>query len=365
MKNLLGIYIHVPFCKSKCPYCSFYSVKSSDELKIKYVNKLCTEIISWGNKLNKKVDTIYFGGGTPSLLGADEIIKILKCINENFEVLNPEITLEVNPADYAFIDFEKLSFYGVNRISVGAQTLDDKGLKILGRRHSGKDILNTYSQIKLAKIDNISFDLILGFPGQTKKDIDTFINFYKENRLSHLSAYLLKVEEGTSYSKSSLNFADEDLCSEFYMYVSDKMRSLGYNHYEISNFAISGKESKHNLKYWNLDDYLGIGPSAHSFINGKRFYYENNLKNFLSFSKINYEGMGGAPEEYAMLRLRLSSGLENKVYKEKFGFDIPKEYFKKAERFKNLGLVKIGSDSISLTPKGFLLSNKIIGDLIF
>lgn len=364
MQKSLGIYIHIPFCEKKCPYCSFYSVKCSEEMQQKYTEKVCAEIEKWGKNLKRRVSTIYFGGGTPSLIGAEKIIKILDTINKNFEVLNPEITLEVNPADYSSVDFEKLAFSGVNRVSVGAQALDDKSLKVLGRRHSVNDIIKTYESVKLAKIDNISFDMIIGFPGQSLDDIKNFLNFYKENRLSHLSAYLLKVEPGTPYFESNLEFISDDICSDFYIFISNEMKKMGYEHYEISNFSLPGKRSRHNMKYWNLEDYLGIGPSAHSLIDGKRFYYENDINNFILSPKILDEGIGGTPEEYAMLRLRISDGLVNEEYQKKFGKSIPEEYFKKAKKFEDFGLVKINENNIVLSPKGFLLSNKIIGDLI-
>lgn len=365
MGSSLGIYIHVPFCEKKCPYCNFYSVKCSEDLEEKYLERTLFEIEKWGKSLKRKVNTIYFGGGTPSLLSLEKILKILDSIKKNFNLDSPEITLEVNPADYSLLDFERLAYAGVNRISVGAQSLDEKGLKILGRRHSVEDILKTYSRIKLAKIDNISLDMIVGFPEQKKSDIDNFIDYVKENNIPHLSAYLLKVEPDTPYGKSNLNFLSDEVCSDFYMYISQKMKSLGYNHYEISNFSLPGMQSRHNMKYWNLDDYLGIGPSAHSLINKERFYYGGSVDEFIKTAEIKQEGAGGTPEEYAMLRLRLGSGLTNEGYKEKFGEDIPKEYFEKAKKFEELKLLEIHENKISLTLKGFLLSNKIISDLIF
>lgn len=364
MQKSLGIYIHIPFCEKKCPYCSFYSVKCSEKIQNKYTEKVCTELKKWGKILKRRVSTVYFGGGTPSLVGAEKIIKILNAINENFEVSSPEITLEVNPADYSLVDFEKLAFSGVNRVSIGAQSLDDESLKTLGRRHNANDVIKTYESVQSAKINNISLDLIVGFPGQSIQNIKNFLNFYKENRISHLSAYLLKVEPGTPYAESGFEFISDDICSDFYIFISNEMKKMGYEHYEISNFSLPGKHSKHNLRYWNLEDYLGVGPSAHSLIDGKRFYYENDINNFISNPQILNEGIGGTPEEYAMLRLRLSDGLLSEEYQKNFGVNIPEEYFKKAKKYEDFGLVKINENNIALTPKGFLLSNKIIGDLI-
>ena len=367
MENSLGIYVHVPFCKSKCPYCSFYSVKDCDRLQQLYTESLASEIVKWGKRLPKikTVDTVYFGGGTPSVLELPNILRILSLIKENFTLKDPEITLEVNPADYSYLDFEKLAEGGVNRVSVGAQSLNGEGLKILGRRHSAKDTEETCKQVKNAGIKNISLDLIVGYPGQTKKDIKKFIDFCAENQIPHISAYLLKVEEGTPYGKSKLRFASDELCSDFYMYISSTMKKLGYNHYEISNFSLPGKESRHNLKYWNLNDYLGLGPSAHSLLGRERFYYEGDLGKFISSAAPCSEGKGGSPEEYVMLRLRLASGISKGDYEKRFGVSMPQDYFRKAERFEKLGLVEIHEGRINLTPKGFLLSNKIIGDLIF
>lgn len=363
----LGIYIHIPFCKKKCPYCSFYSVESSENLQDIYINKVCEEISKWSKTLKKQVNTIYFGGGTPSLINTNNISKILGAINNNFKVIKPEITLEVNPADYRSIDFEKLKFLGVNRISLGVQSLDDSELKILGRRHNSEDVYSTYYQIRNAKIDNISFDFIIGTPNQTVESLDKFINFCSDNNIPHVSAYLLKVEEGTPYfyNRNSLNFLSDDRCSDFYMYFSERMKKLKYNHYEISNFALDGFESKHNSRYWNLSEYLGVGPSAHSFINGKRFFYNENIEEFILNPKILSEGDGGSEEEYVMLQLRLSKGLVNQNYRLRFKKDIPEEYFKKAEKYKKLGLLKYNENNISLTHKGFLLSNKIISDILF
>ena len=176
-KNTLGIYIHVPFCKKKCPYCSFYSVSSEERLVSEYVTSLCEEIQKWGKKTDFEVDTIYFGGGTPSVLKTDEILRILFCIKENFKLISPEITIEVNPGDHKNIDFEKLYYYRVNRISLGAQAFKDSALKILGRRHSVRSIEDSINTIKEAKINNISLDLIIGTPEQKTDDIYDFLYF--------------------------------------------------------------------------------------------------------------------------------------------------------------------------------------------
>ncbi len=357
----------MPFCKSKCLYCDFYSVVPSQTEK--YFQKVCTEIERWGRVLSDRiVNTIYFGGGTPSLLECDNICDILNAIYNNFKISNNkiEITIEINPADYKLIDFEKLKFHGVNRISVGAQSLNDSEFKTLGRRHNVEDIFSTYNQIKESGIKNISFDAILGIPNQTQKSIDDFLNFCKYNQISHISAYLLKIEEGTQFYKNqkTLNFPSEDESAEIYMHVCEVLKKCGYNHYEISNFSVPGFESQHNLKYWNLDEYLGIGPSAHSLINNARFCYSNNINKFINHSEILSEGKFEPEKEYAMLRLRLFDGLKNELYRKKFGKDIPEIYSEKTQKYNNLGLIECNNVEIRLTEKGFLLSNAIISDIL-
>ena len=366
VNDTLGVYIHVPFCKSKCPYCDFYSV-TDISLIDSYVNSICSQINYWGKKTKKDVDTIYFGGGTPSLIGTEKILKILSFIKNNFNVKKTaEITLEVNPGDCFFIDFEKLKSEGVNRISLGAQSLNDSQLKILGRRHGVEDIIKSVDIIKSAKIENISLDLILGAPEQTDEDIKTFADFCKDSKIPHVSAYILKVEKGTPYyfNKEKLNFYSDDNLADIYLYACKLLSESGYNHYEISNFAKSGFESKHNLKYWKLNEYLGIGPAAHSLIDGKRFYYEKDLKKFISDPKVKKEENFEAEKEFVMLALRTKWGIKNGEYKAFFGKDIPKKYFKKTKKFESFGLVTTAEDEIKLTEKGFLLSNYIISEIM-
>lgn len=363
-KSNLGIYIHVPFCRSKCPYCDFYSL-TDDSQKEKYVNAVCRELELRGKKIDKTVDTIYFGGGTPSLLLADDTIKILQTVKDNFKVLNPEITMEINPADTEFLDLERLKFNGLNRASLGAQAVNNSQLKILGRRHNTDDIKKSVNLLKVCGINNISLDIILGVPEQKNENIEEFVNFCSANDIPHISAYMLKIEDGTPYyfNKENLKFWSDDELADFYNYVCEILREHGYSHYEISNFAKDGFESRHNLKYWNLDDYLGIGPSAHSFVDGKRFYYEKNLKNFIDNAKIEYEKTD-LEKEFIMLALRTKWGITNESFKEKVGYDLPKIYFDRAKKFEEYGLVKCSESEIKINESGFLVSNAIISEII-
>lgn len=365
-KNTLGLYIHIPFCKSKCPYCSFYSVLNEENLVKGYVDALCKEIEKRGKKTDFEVDTVYFGGGTPSVLKTNDILKILFSISENFKLKNPEITVEINPGDYENIDFEKLCYYGINRISLGAQAINDSALKILGRRHNVKDIICAINTIQKEKINNISLDLIIGTPEQKTSDIYDFVYFCKESNVPHISSYMLKIEKNTPFyfNKDNLMFFEEDEFADFYFYTCEIMKKFAFNHYEISNFSKKGFESKHNLKYWNLDDYLGFGPSAHSLFCGKRFYYENDLIKFLNSPKVISEGDFEPEKELIMLSLRTSEGLTNQKFKNKIGKDIPEIYFNRAKKFQKYGFLECDNNSIRLTEKGFLVSNSIISEIL-
>lgn len=363
-KNGLGIYIHVPFCRSKCPYCDFYSL-TDDTGTESYVGAVCRELGLWGKKIDKPVDTVYFGGGTPSMLSAEHIVKILCAVKDNFKISDPEITMEINPADTEFLDLEKLNFFGLNRVSLGAQSLSDSQLKILGRRHNVGDIEKSVNLIKSQGINSISLDIILGAPEQKNSDIDDFVNFCVTNNIPHVSAYILKIEQGTPYyfNKAGLKFWSDDRLADFYDYACAVLKAHGYSHYEISNFSKSGFESKHNLKYWLLDEYLGVGPSAHSFVGGKRFYYPRDLKKFLSNARTEYEKTD-LEKEFIMLALRTKWGVTNKKFKEKLGYDLPRIYFDKAKKFEKYGLMRCSPDAIGINECGFLISNAIISEII-
>ena len=374
MENL-GLYIHVPFCLKKCPYCDFYSVHLNSDLLNRYLESLKNELINWAEKLksnghdSKIIDTIYFGGGTPNLLGNKNIAKILNLIREEFNLENEknlEVTLEVNPTKFDEIDFETLRKTGVNRLSIGMQSSDDKELKLLGRTHTQEAVEYTVKKAQKADFDNISLDLMLCTPEQTKESLQKSIDFCEKLQVQHISAYLLKIEKGTKYylNKDKLNLKDDDTQSEIYLFTCSELEKRGFMQYEISNFSKSGFQSKHNLKYWNAEEYLGIGPSAHSFLDGKRFFYERDFKKFIEDPKTIEDGIGGDIEEYVMLRLRLTEGLKKSTFHERFDMNVPKRYFDKAKFYEKYGLTKVSNDGFNLNPKGFLVSNELIADMI-
>lgn len=351
-----GLYIHVPFCVSKCPYCDFYSVKYGQETAESYTEAVIRNVLHYGGEF----DTVYFGGGTPFLLW-EKICEILSFVNI---AKGAEITIEANPCT---VDAQKLAILrsaGINRISFGVQSLCDNELKSLGRRHDRDTAINAVITAKEQGFDNISADIMLGTPGQTLDSVICTVQRLAELPITHISAYMLKIEENTPFANIKPELPDEEKVCSLYIKVTELLADLGFLQYEISNYAKEGFSCRHNLKYWNCEEYLGIGPAAHSYYKGKRFFVERDLNAFISdkYQKTSVEdGDPGGYEEYAMLRLRLSEGLKLSEYKARGGDadmlkhalgTIPCEYF------------LFDGDKISLTPEGFLVSNMIIGRLL-
>lgn len=320
-----------------------------------YITALKREIKQWGGKLNRPIDTIYLGGGTPSLV-AEYLPDILECVRENFKVLNnAEITLEINPQKdiQDILKFAKSA--GINRLSIGAQSGDDSELLTLGRTHTTADTINAVKTARILGFSNISLDLMLGLPRSTTKSLKKSLDFLLALNPDHISAYILKIEPNTLFYKNeqALELPDEDNTCDQYLFMCDYLKNHGFSHYEISNFSKDGYESRHNLKYWNCEEYLGIGPSAHSFLKGRRFYYPRELKSFIAGNIPIPDGTGGDENEKTMLALRLESGV-----------DLKKINHNKAYLFEKMGLGTINNDSFSLTDQGMLVSNQIITELL-
>lgn len=362
-----GLYIHIPFCASKCPYCDFYSFTADEETKDRYTASIIKNINIIQDKTNKAFSTVYFGGGTPSLIGSKRLCEIIKNINR----LNDcEVTVECNPSDlcknWSGEDMLQLALSGANRISMGMQSAVDAERKALGRQAGQNEVRRAVELVKQAGIDNFSLDLMLGTPKQTIDSIKQSIEFCAEGGAKHVSSYLLKIEQGTPFAKVEklLDLPDEDECCDMYLAACEMLEEYGYRQYEISNFSIPGFESRHNLIYWDCREYIGIGASAHSFFGGKRFYYDRDASAFMDGAPAIEDGNGGSFEEYVMLRLRLTEGLKSEFVKARFGFDIPSEMLERARFYEKNGMAKVTDSSISLTPKGFLVSNSIIADLL-
>ena len=364
MKNT-GVYLHIPFCKSKCPYCDFFSERADDDTFEKYTDELCRRIEYFGEKLCRKADTLYFGGGTPGVLGAERLCRIYDSAKNAFYIDNDaEVTVEINP-EKKDIDLDMLRKRGFNRISLGLQSSDDGELRLLGRLHDSAQAAKCTERLKEAGFDNFSLDLMIATPSQTKESLMRSIDFCARQGAKHISAYILKIEEGTKYCKirDRLSIADEDEQAEMYLMACERLEEYGYRQYEISNFAFEGYESRHNLKYWHDEEYIGIGPSAHSFIDGRRFYYGRSFEDFYK-NIITDDGEGGTPEEYIMLSLRLTEGLTYAGYRKRFGCELPEKYIRNALKLVPYGLVCIDDRALKLTKEGFLVSNAVISEII-
>mgnify|MGYP000071364892 CR=1 FL=1 len=366
--NTIELYIHIPFCKSKCRYCDFCSFRAEERTIHAYLGKLKEELIFWGKKLAARdVVTVFIGGGTPSYLRREDIQMICETIFEHFHICeDAEITIEANPGT---VDLKKLCTYrenGINRISFGLQSTVKEELEYLGRIHTYEEFLQSFDWARQAGFLNINVDLMSAVPKQTLTSYEE--NLRKIAKLSpeHISAYSLIIEEGTPFYED--NKLEELLPSEedevlMYRMTEKILNEYGYDKYEISNYAKPGFESRHNSSYWECGEYIGIGPSAHSFFNGKRFFYDRSIENFKA-NKIINDGEGGTAEEYIMLSLRLKKGLDTEEYAKKYGTPLPQSFFKKTDLYVKNGFMEHNGTSFSFTPKGFLVSNTILADLI-
>lgn len=363
---MLGIYVHIPFCKSKCPYCDFYSLRYTDDLMDRYLSALMEDIRETAKTVSEEIDTVYFGGGTPSVFGGERIAEILSVIKECYKLSNPEITVECNPSTMNSVFYETILRAGVNRISLGMQSAVDRERKSLGRIADKEQVARSIAEAREAGINNISLDMMLGVPHQTVESLDESIAFIKEQNVEHISAYMLKLEEGTYFHKNShkLNLPDDDTVCDMYLHFSEQMQKLGYEHYEISNFAKPERQSKHNTKYWRDEEYIGFGPSAYSFYKGERYHYDADIEKYIAAGEIVSDETGGDAEEYIMLALRLKKGLVFDEYMKRYDRALPEGFFEKAEQFETKGLLISDDNHIALTTEGFLLSNAIIGELI-
>lgn len=370
-KKPLGLYIHIPFCLGgKCPYCDFYSLPYDAGLAEQYIEAARRCLREWGEKAKgRSVDTIYFGGGTPSLLG-EGLVTLLEQIHECFTLTpDAEITLEANPASVSGEMLTLLRSAGFNRLSLGMQSACEAELSTLGRKHTAEDTKFVYYEAREAGFNNISLDLMLCLPGQSMESIRESVDFASALGAEHLSAYLLKIEEGTPFYKKKEDLLrrmpDDDGQAETYLAVCELLGEKGYRQYEISNFARDGRVSRHNLKYWNCEEYLGIGPSAHSYFEGERFYYPRDLAGFVSGAKPIPDGRGGSMEEYLMLRLRLTEGVTEKGLRARFNCGLEALDAARIKALVQAGLAESDELSFRLTPKGFAVSNSVIGYLIF
>ncbi len=375
----LGIYIHIPFCKSKCAYCDFYSFSPRDgRVYAAYTDALIKHIsdyrIAGGDYAP---DTVYIGGGTPTVLPEEDMLRLLRAVKSTFRLTkNAEYTMECNPATVDLSTLKKYRKMGVNRISIGLQSAHDGELRALGRIHTRAEFEESYKIIREAKFDNVSIDLMYGIPYQTLDSWLATLRYVISLRPEHISLYNLKLEEGTPlYSVApTLPRADDE--TEFAMYSSaiDLLAAHGYRQYEISNFSREGYESRHNLKYWCCEEYLGFGPGAHSYFKDIRFSYKRDISNYIKcnlgqstdemtdeYEQIPLrERMG----EYIMLRMRLNDGIDSRKFLSLFGKDFGMTYGGRLEKYIRGGLVVHQGGRYFFTRQGMFVSNYILSDIL-
>ena len=372
----LGVYIHIPFCASKCGYCDFYSLPNCENRMNRYQEALLSHIEeAQGTMAPYYIDTVYFGGGTPSYYGAKRLAEIFNVLKQTGRVLkSAEVTVECNPDSVTRRDLRLLRREGFNRISLGVQSTNDELLKIIGRRHDFAQVKKAVKMIRAEGFKNLSLDLIYGLPHQTKADWVETLARAIDLAPEHISCYGLKLEEGTpmyrEYMDSPLLPSDDDQ-ADMYLYAVDTLSHYGYDQYEVSNFAKRGNESRHNMKYWNLEDYLGFGPGAHSCIGDTRYSFVRDLEEYIlgmgEGSKLldEYEKLDELDRaaEYIMLGMRRNIGIceaeYQRIYRSSFAAieELLREYEKD-------GWTRQNGERWCFTPTGFLLSNILIGSLL-
>lgn len=370
----LGLYIHIPFCKSKCVYCDFYSLPNREDWMDRYTAALCRQLAEISRQTSAHaVDTIYFGGGTPSYLGAKRLKQILKTVEKRYRIAKkPEITLEANPDSVGdWKNLRSLRRAGFNRLSLGVQSADDGQLQLLSRPHTFAQAQEAVAAARRAKFKNVSLDLIYGLPGQSMESWQDTLEKAAALTPEHLSCYGLKVEEGTPLwdMQDDLDMPDDDLQADMYLWTETRLAELGYQQYEISNFSKPGFESRHNMKYWTLAEYAGFGPGAHSDLGDVRYAYVSDLAAYCQGVEEAREDILSENDripqrerdiEYIMLGLRTVKGISRQEFEYRFRlpFGPVQEVL---ERFEKEGRALLRGGRWRLTPEGFLISNQIIG----
>ena len=372
-----GVYVHIPFCSSRCSYCDFATGLYQGELAERYVRGLGNEIQN-SRYTCETVDTIYFGGGTPSLLAPSQLERILAALYDKFTIAaETEITLEINPGSATPEKLRAFRSLGVNRASFGAQTFDDAELAKLGRSHNTADALRTFADLRDADFANVSFDLIAGLPGQTLDGWQRNIKQALDLDPEHLSFYLLEVHSGTPLAEHIRRgiqpVPDDDLASVMYEWMIEQAAAAGYEHYEISNLCRPGFHSRHNVKYWTAAPYYGFGCSAHSYDGHTRRW--SNHRDVLQYLEMIERGVSSVVEEQQLsqtdvraealfLGMRLMQGVDLRRYRDSFGVDLRDEHREDLDRFCKAGLVEFDGDLIRLTRTGALLSNEVFAAFV-
>lgn len=378
----LGLYFHIPFCRSKCAYCDFNSAPpSSDEIVTEYINALIAHMEDYREAVRSyEPDTVFIGGGTPTSIPPSELVRLIRAIRKNFRLAkDAEFTVEANPATVTYPTLLKLHRLGVNRLSIGLQSAHENELKSLSRIHTRQDFVRSYRMAREARFDNINIDLMFGIPGQTPESLAHTMRWVASLRPEHISLYDLKIEPNTAFGKNYEEIApllpDEDTEADMYIASIDSLYAMDYEQYEISNFSRPGFRCRHNLKYWNCDEYLGFGVSAHSFFNGNRFSWTPNIRDYIQGvtvkdSKVRLtdenEAIGERERmgEYIILRLRLTDGISEREFSRRFGLSFETLYGEKCRKFIQHGFMTAKNGRFALTPSGMFISNYILTELL-
>ena len=385
MEEKLGIYIHIPFCEKKCRYCGFLSFPGyDDEAYESYTRALCAEIENCNEEFAAKysVDTVFVGGGTPSLLSEERMGRIFGSLGRTFNIeRDAEITTESNPNSVTQEKFEAYRTIGINRLSMGAQSMDDRILNALGRVHKKEDVLRAYEAARKAGFDNINIDLMFGVPEQSLGDVMDSVKQVIELGPEHISLYGLQLEEDTifyeEYKSGILDVPEEAEERRMYHEAVNALKTAGYEHYEISNFALSGRKCRHNLKYWQLDNYLGLGLGAHSYIAGSRSKVVDSMDDYLALVSAgrrptdpkahSFDSHKDAMGIYVFTALRKTEGVDTEDFERRFGISFFARYRDKADIIKEYmdrGMLKMSGKYLQLTEEGIDISNDIMSEFV-
>lgn len=355
-----GLYVHIPFCQSRCRYCDFTSTPGQSAVPDAYITALLRDFEAFAPQ-GRRPATVYFGGGTPSLLAPAQVRRLLAAFAP---APGAEITLEANPES---VTAEKLAGWraaGVNRLSLGVQTASDESLKRLGRLHRAADAEAALKLARAAGLDNVSADVMLALPGYTTGEFDATLALLRRGGACHISAYMLKIEPGTPFGKRPpAGIPGGDEAADHYLYAAEKLEDAGYAPYEISNFAMPGRQSHHNLLYWNLEDWLGLGPGAHSSLAGRRFAFGPDLAAYTAQSPAPQPQGAVEPNDYIMMRLRLCEGLSEAALHARFGVALTEEQRQFMGTLCQNGLATATPGGWALTRRGMLVQNAVLGQL--
>ncbi len=359
-----GLYLHIPYCLAKCHYCDFYSAGCSQTVPDAYVDALLREMAGFANCecSSLRPDTLYFGGGTPSLLSPAQVRRIIAAA---CPVPGAEITLEANPETVTAQTLDGFRQAGVNRISFGVQTARDESLARIGRPHNAQEARTALRLARQAGFENISGDIMLALPHYTNAEFDETLDLLTEGGCTHISTYLLKIEPNTHFGKHPpQSLPGEDESADFYLYAVDQLAKAGYAQYEISNFARPGYEGRHNLIYWDCGDYLGLGPAAHSCMGDQRFYWPASTADFISGKARPVPDGDCNVEDFLILQLRLSKGLDLDRLKDKYGVEFNRNQLLFVEKCCQAGYATFNDNVLKLTPSGLIIQNSILCGLL-